>query len=635
MVSTAFVHCCKLLIPALVLLLVTVLAPATPMTATPPEPAETAFLPITPPGCISVTETMIDDFEGPAAPAPWVFYDGGGFGAAGSLTLGQGHVGHGAHLAYDFTGGGACVGAELYLAAPLSAPAIAFWVRSPADVFIGFRVLDGSGQWLQYNLTRPFGDQDPAAWYRQAVELDAPLYHWGGADDGVIHRGIRGLAILVNALEAGLVGAIDFDEVTAVDPLVFCLDPATQPAVPVPPDSRDLFSRLGVNVHFTQDDQALDAARSAGFTWVRMDLTWAQVERTPGVYDFSPWDQLLASLEVRGMKALFILCYGNSLYTGDARTPPTTAAQIQAFGNYAEAAARHFAGHGVRYEVWNEPNSSAFWPPAPDPAQYAALAQETVARVHRGDPSAHVSVVGMAFFDFPFLRGVLQAGGATGADAIGVHPYLVAPEGAADPLLLMRAIVSQTLPANPPIWVTEWGYTATDPFYGTTPETRQRQACLVARELLSTWALRFPLVIYYDIRDGPNPNDREHNFGLLANDYTDKPAMRAVRTLTAIARGRTLAGFIRAAPTSLHALKLAGSSDVVVALWSSAPGGQVEVIVPAPTTAVDVFGAALTLAPVAGGLKVTIREADGPVYLTFPHAMSRIYLPVVLRNHTP
>ena len=55
-----------------------------------------------------VINMVIDDFERTSV-APWSFYNGSEFpGATGSLTIGtnSGYTGNGAHLAYDFSGGG-------------------------------------------------------------------------------------------------------------------------------------------------------------------------------------------------------------------------------------------------------------------------------------------------------------------------------------------------------------------------------------------------------------------------------------------------------------------------------------------------------------------------------------------------
>jgi hypothetical protein len=561
-------------------------------------------------------ETTLDNFEGPRSPEPWTFSNAPEFpGAKGSLTRGVGHGGGGAHLAYDFSGGGAYVSASLRLAPPVNAAEVGFWVRAPAGIHAWLRVVDSTSQVLQYQVGRPFGSDDPNAWFRQVVELDAPDAHFGGANDGVPHGAVTQVVILAaNPLEKGIAGSIDFDEVVAIDTVGATIDLSTAPIIAAPPGSADLASRLGVNIHFTRDDAGLDAARRMGFSRVRMDFTWSAVESKKGVYDFSNHDALVASLAARGMTLHLILDYTNRLYppTGD---PAFVSATVPAFAAYAKAAAAHFAGKGVTFEIWNEANLAFFWMSAPSPLDYAALASATTAAIHAGDPSARVSTTGVSGYDFAFVRGYLAGGGADGADAIGVHPYR--PSGGetiTDDTLLLRSIAG-ALPGAPPVWDTEWGYTSTS-FGGDghAPTARATQAAFVMREILSAWAVGFPLAVVYDLRDdGTDPTNEDHNYGLIANDYTDKPAAVGVRTLSNIARGRDFKGFLDLEPTSLHAMRLDGPRNVVVVLWSSMPQGRVPVTLVNARRATSMLGASIDI---SSGL-IVVKNEDGPTYVTF------------------
>jgi hypothetical protein len=567
-------------------------------------------------------DTLIDSFERPTAPAPWRFGNGPEFpGATGSLTAGQGHSGIGAHLAYDLSQGGHYVSASLTLSSPLTAAAIGFWVRSPANITLVLRAVDTSGQTLQYNLRRPLENLDPNSWYQHVVAFDTANGWWGGLNDGQVHFPITGISILAaDPLMPRAIGAIDFDEVTAVSSTTFDLDPVRQSLIPGPPGSEAVLSRLGVNIHFTSDNRALDAIRAAGLSWVRMDLTWSVIEKTRGAYNWTAYDGLLNSLETRAIKALLILDYGNALYTGVNNLPPTNSAAIQAFGNFAEAAARHFAGRGACFEVWNEPSISGFWPPVPSAPQYAALVQEAIRRVHQGDSTARVITGGLAGFDFIFADSYLGLGGSAGADAVGVHPYGCSPpELLSDRLLLFRDVVARHLSNAPPVWDTEWGFSSTAFGDGHSAFARQRQAVMVAREFLCASAAGFPLIIYYDVRDdGPNPADAENNFGLLANDYSDKPAMQAVKTLASVAGACRFSGFIPSAASHLRVLRFDGRTNLIAALWSSAAGGPVTVTVPTNVAAMDLTGAPLPLLDWTNRLAWTAYETNGPVYFSFP-----------------
>ena len=331
------------------------------------------------------------------------------------------------------------------------------------------------------------------------------------------------------------------------------------------------------------------------------------------------------------MKALFVLDYSNLLHSDCSRCSdwftygPQSPSTIKAFGDYAEAAARHFAGHGVRYEIWNEPNWPVFWRPTPDSSQYSALAKEVIARVHDGDLQASVSTGGVSGFDFDFLRGVFGSGGAEGADSIAVHPYRQnGPESATDELAHLRSILVAASTTGRPIWETEWGYSSTWSG-GTTPAARNTQAAMVVREILAAKAMGFPFAIYYDIRDdGTDPADAEHNFGLLTNDYGDKPAIRALRTLKSFATNRTFVGSLATQPTSLHALRLDGSTDTVVVLWSDQPGAQVSVSLPVSATAVDMFGSPIAIPASVERITLKVSESSGPIYVTVPETRNPI-----------
>jgi hypothetical protein len=572
----------------------------------------------------SAMEYVIDDFESPTSPAPWVFSNGPEFpGATGSLTSGPGVMGKGAALAYDFSGGGNYVAMTLTLPKPLTMTALGYSARV-SGVRTVLRVVDTSGQTLQFDVNRPLEAGGPTAWYQEVVDLTAPTSFYGGADDGVLHQPLTAVSLLADdSLQSGRVGVAGFDSVVGWDALPLVLDPDMAPVTP-PAGTANLADRLGVNIHFTSDDEALDIIAAAGFSRVRMDLGWSGVETMMGVYDFSAFDGLVASLASRGLELHLILDYYNSLYPTSA-DPGFLTTTVPAFAAVSKAAASHLAGQNVTYEVWNEENGD-FWAPSPNAVQYSALSSAAIAAVHEGDPSALVTTGGLAGFDDAYLEAMLDAGGAIGANAIGVHPYRQGgAESAADDLAFMRAIVAGAFSTPPPVWDTEWGYSSE--WYapdagdagGHAPSARALQAQRAQRELLSAWALGFPMEIYYDIRDdGTDPNDDEDNFGLIQNDYSDKPAIVAVRTLTRAAKGRTFSGFLSVGFTSMHAMLLVGPSDRVIALWSDAPGSVSQVTCPPGGTATDMLGAPLAFTTDGGTTSVTVGEVAGPVFLTYP-----------------
>lgn len=226
---------------------------------------------------------------------------------------------------------------------------------------------------------------------------------------------------------------------------------------------------------------------------------------------------------------------------------------------------------------------------------------------------------GLAGFDHKFARGFLALGGGDGADGVGVHPYLREPETMTDHLLNLRTTVTELVPDNPPVYDTEWGFSSTWYGDGHDPQARHRQAMMTPRRLLASWGSGLPLMIYYDIRDdGLESTNAEHNFGLLLRDYTDKPAMTAVRTLSAFASNRLFTGFLPVDSSKLVAMRLDGPSDVVVALWPHTDAADLAVTVPTGASAVDLLGRPLSLDSSTDGLVLTMRQTNCPIYLTVP-----------------
>jgi polysaccharide biosynthesis protein PslG len=616
-----------------------------PVTTTAKPPSVTSQTPTTPPPVQTTapqitstpTETtdtlsslnIIADFESAPPLSNWSF--GGGQGTNAELTTAQGYVGSGGKLAYNFTGepsGERYAWASCGLNPPISPSMIAFWVNAPPGITVKLDVQDSTGQSLQYTLRRPFNQINPDSWYRYSVELDTAPEYWGGRNDGVLHGQVTAIVVVAAALRGyASSGELLFDDIEALDDTSFNVDPSLISVTPVPGELGSLSSRLGVNIHFPVypnyiiDERALDLAQAAGFTWVRMDFPWADVYKGNSVYDFGNQDRLVAAAEARGMKVIFILNFGHELFTGAWNIQPTTPSAIKAFGDYAYEAAKHYTGHAVVWEVWNEPNIANFWPPAPNVAQYTALLKETVQSLQEGNPDARIITGGLSGYDYTFLESYLDTGSAVGASGIGIHPYgLLTPEEVSDYTLLMRAIIKETLVANPPVWDTEWGYSSTYFGDGNSTGARTQQAIMVCRELISAWAVGFPLIIYYDIRDdGTDPKNSEQNFGLLANDYSDKTTMQAVRTLTKFTGNRVMTGMVNTNPSSLHMLMIEGQNDTGFIAWSDIEGGQVEVVIPPTASATDYLGNPLSAVTNNQGQVITVSESDGPVYITIPN----------------
>jgi hypothetical protein len=498
---------------------------------------------------------------------------------------------------------------------------VSLWIRSAANVAVSVECEDSGGHTAEFAVPAASLEHPRLGDWQHAV---IPL-----AEDPQRVKGrIAELSIVVRTRSA-VTGALSFDDVRIADAGDFFELREDAPVDPPVTAAAELAPRLGVNVHVLRDDSALDEAKNLGFRFVRMDLLWSDVERN-GRYRFGGYDALLRALETRGMGALWILDYGHPDHGGQA---PRNAEDIAAFGRFAAAAATHFRGRPVRYEIWNEPNLPQFWKPVPSAKEYGALLRETVSAMRAADPSAVISSGGLSRFDWKFLSELIDAELGSKLTAIGIHPYRdTAPETVAEEWAFLSELVREKFGASPEIWDTEWGYSSVRPSTdgsnnGHSAEGRKRQAVLAVREFLTVWALGMPTAVWYDLRDdGSDGMDPEKNYGLLDSNGNEKPAMKALLTLMEAVKNRTFMGMVRDTPAGIHAMRLVGPTDTVMIVWSDRPG--VTQTMAAATAGLrsiaSLNGAVVKTKEKPSGFPQWVQQdTSGPVYLRWDRAAQR------------
>lgn len=392
---------------------------------------------------------------------------------------------------------------------------------------------------------------------------------------------------------------------------------------------------VGVNIHFTRGhERDLDMIAAAGFKFVRMDFSWSATERKKGEYNWADYDELTANLEKRGLRALYILDYSNGLYEDaiESRDPisgrlvrdiaaPRKPESIAAFARWAGAAAAHFKGRRILWEIWNEPNIG-FWKPEPNVTNYAKLVLATCPAIRAADPQATIVAPASSGFPWAFFEELFKAGALAHLDAVSVHPYRsysLGPETAGKDYQRLRTLIERHAPEGKrhlPILSGEWGY-ATHAKGGVSLDT---QAAFIARQQLANLYYGVPLSIWYDWKnDGTDPNYNEHNFGTVSNNLAPKPAYWAVQTLTRQLSGYRVARRLDAGhPEAWVLLCVNAAGDQKLAAWTT---GQ-----PRPATlelrglaaedvaAVDVTGQPVALQVESGRLQLSLQP--GPQYVT-------------------
>jgi hypothetical protein len=301
----------------------------------------------------------------------------------------------------------------------------------------------------------------------------------------------------------------------------------------------------GINVHAPQGSQLgfiLGRAQAAGIGWVRIDFVWADVETSPGVFDWSVYDALAAAAAARGINVFATLAYTPAWAT---HGPPTTGVPDDpaTWADFCGRAARRYASSIHYWGLWNEPNLPRFWSGSRQqyindvliPGADAIHQASATARVG-GPELAHVASTQW----FYWLRDVLgQAAGHL--DFVTHHVYDIdgnravtsrlddsTPFGG-DPGLwtLIEPSVKEVLKDGgwwgKPFWLTETGWQS-----GAVSEATQ--ATYYAGLLDDWFAGRsgqtwIDQIFFYEIQDAPSSPPL--TWGILRADGSAKPAYAA------------------------------------------------------------------------------------------------------------
>ena len=378
---------------------------------------------------------------------------------------------------------------------------------------------------------------------------------------------------------------------------------------------------LGVNIHFTDPRPGeMEMLAAAGCRWVRMDFAWNGTEREKGKYDFRAYDRLLAAQERHKLRGLWILDYSNRHY--DQGLSPASDEGRKAFARWAAAAARHFRGHGILWEMYNEPNIS-FWRPKPDVQQYAKLALEVGKALREAEPGEHYIGPATSLIDFPFIEACFKAGLLEYWSAVSVHPYRQkAPETVADEYARLRRMIDQYAPKGKkiPILSGEWGYSAAWKNFD-----EAKQGKMLPRQWLTNLANDVPISIWYDWHDdGPDPKEAEHHFGTVLHPYHSgrepvydpKPAYLAAKTLTTALEGFSFDKRLALPSQEDYVLQFACQGKLRWAAWTTSASPRT-ISLPMPAGRYRVTGHTGQAMPplTAGSDGLSVALTDAPQYL--------------------
>lgn len=262
-------------------------------------------------------------------------------------------------------------------------------------------------------------------------------------------------------------------------------------------------------VHGVPPDQYAGLVRAAGGNAIRTNLDWRNAEPRHDEWNeswWASWSELYEESLVRGVRPIFIIgfapawarhpdqrCGSDALGRigpgfGACELPPRREMDFE-WAAYAAEVARRFPESMI--EVWNEPNTSDYWRPRPDPVRYAELLALAYRAIKAVSPRTEVITGGLlnvrrtdrwgteiSAADFLAVAYGSSPSIIGSADYIGLHPY---PSRAAvgrrsrftRTIADVRA-VKEAAGDERPILATETGVSRAD--LAVAPERRQAKA---------------------------------------------------------------------------------------------------------------------------------------------------------------
>jgi hypothetical protein len=272
--------------------------------------------------------------------------------------------------------------------------------------------------------------------------------------------------------------------------------------------------------------------------------------------NFDALDTLVAGASARGLSILPIVIgapsWDGQTYPGAVMAIPRRDAP---YANFAAALVKRYGPHGTlwraespklpitSWQIWNEPDVTAFWGQRPFAHRYVALLRAARAAIKREDPHARIMLAGLANYSWRDLRSIYAVHGARSLfDVVGLHPYTRTPQGVITILNYARQVMRSAGDGAKPImadeisWPSSKGKTVHNTGYDfATTEAGQARAVGLALRLLAANRVRLKLaaVYYYTWAGVESPNGLAFDYsGLLKyvnNAFVRKPVFYAYR----------------------------------------------------------------------------------------------------------
>ncbi|MDP8942564.1 MAG: beta-galactosidase, partial [Actinomycetota bacterium] len=215
----------------------------------------------------------------------------------------------------------------------------------------------------------------------------------------------------------------------------------------------------------------------------RAVVSWAEIERGRGSYDWTSADQLFARASAAGVRVLPVMIGSPTWAASKPQWPPRGASERTAYARWVGAAVGRYGPGGTfwrerpglgpgpaptHWQIWNEPNLPNYWNGRPSARQYGALLRLASRAARAASPRVRIVLAGLpeSAAGVPiatYLKGLERSRSTRRAyHVVAVHPYARNHRGVLGALDRVKAVLRRYRDTRKATWVTEVGW-ATGP----------------------------------------------------------------------------------------------------------------------------------------------------------------------------
>jgi len=312
---------------------------------------------------------------------------------------------------------------------------------------------------------------------------------------------------------------------------------------------------------------------SIGVQWTSLYLMWNSVETSPGVYNWSHWDAVLADAAVHDQQVILSIM-GNPDWAAITPCGPIRSHHLPTFANFLTAAVQRYSVppyNVMHWALYNEPDNSdavnykwvgGCWGDASNPnrapgasgSAYAEMLSYAYPSIKAGNPDAQVVLGGLAYdwffdeddggvFDPAFLDDLLLAGGGQYFDIMNFHYFPAADyrwhddsggydrynRGLAFKTDWIQNEIIRLTGESKPIMCSEAGKTSINHEGATREEDQARFVVQIFARAMSTDI--FPM-FYFEGVDEPGLGVHLRHMGLMTNELQQKLSYQVYGVMT-------------------------------------------------------------------------------------------------------